>query len=368
VKRLFIFVSLFLAAIAFSCTIFNGVVADPPPDGGSGGAQPDAAAEASDGCEHKLPPSEPARPGDGVTIDAGFVVVGKSIRFGDPSFGYDLDGVCSCTGRGGTDRGTCVPPDAQPPDFACDGEGGVDNVAGRLSGGIGGFDLEESANNGIASGTNAIVVRIEGYNGTPNDPEVMVSFFRSFGPVTPTGEKIKPDFDQFQEWSIDRASLDPMTTETANDRGRGRVVNGKLVAELTTVTILPNLKMTVKNPSVTGEIKQDALGRYFLTNVIVGGRWPIDEALNAIGQYRGDDGLPICDPASKYGYLLGLMRATLCLSLDLNEDPKNANKGLKCDALSAGAIIETVPAKYGRTVDADASVSQCARAKSCGEP
>jgi hypothetical protein len=339
-------------SIAFPLDVFQSGHARPvtPPD-----AEVDATRVPS--CEVKRPPPHPDHDDESPTPDIGSIVFAArsssaSSDSGVPpsSYGYDLDNYCTC---GGTvpDPQSCTLPKRAPKN--CDQEGGLDNTAAPivknaadLAGGFGLGNFEKYVNEGTAT----MLIQVTGYNGMPNDTQVVVGIigaaYRMADGVTPT-DRAPPNWDGKDVWSVMEASLQPNSSLPRAVDQEAYVSGGVLVTRLGSSTLsdaglgdslLLGIANHVTDGYITGRIVKEA-NIWQLHDALIAGRVPVDHifALLASGSSTACKGQP--------AYLYA--QTQICPNRDIAADPAQDGRGFPCDAVSFGIGFEATQAQRG---------------------
>jgi hypothetical protein len=365
------------AALAASCAIPGfDLVDDVVASGGtagagaSGGGGSGTGAGGSGSCGSLRWPDPPADTGpDGQSLD--IVVAVRAIDFGEgdvsmgPLIGYDLDSRCTCLGDGPS----CKQPMIMNDTVHCDGPGGRDNVVANLFHAAGMFDpsfgsagYSQDANDGAWS----VLVRIQGYNGEPDDDQVSLSLFTSGGldkdPCFVDGTM--PAWDGNDAWPVDASSLEDPGAGGGGAGGGGgcgsppppgfsvdaplyvdtaAYVSGSVVvASLPASGILLNdegafIKLT--GGFVTGRLAQEG-GRWQLHEGILTGRWRMTDFFQALG-FMSAGGSPLCTDNPIYA----LFKQAVCDARDLTADVSGPTT--PCDAISFAMGFEAEAAQLG---------------------
>lgn len=339
----------------------------PPPADATGpaldGAPRDAGLDAagSEPCRHRLPPERPAGTDDGSGGERAYALteidLGRGLRWIE--LGYDLDG--RCTEATSTDVECEVDPavGAIP-----DPDGGVDNTFGsRLIPllALAAPDLENQVRMRLRDGHEGVLVRVTGWNGRADDPQVVVAVLE--GPVGGGAgsnlldggvpEPLAQDGED--EWLVGTGSLAggdlsrPLVEDTA-----AYVTDGTLVARFAAgLTLrfttgsqrvrldggvdagLPDgrapLVMTIQLRRALLTARIDAAG---LSDGILAGRWAMRDVLGML------PALGVCDMD---GGPYRLAESEFRHALDLTSDGV-ARAAERCDALSVGIGVGAVAA------------------------
>jgi hypothetical protein len=295
------------------------------------------------GCVSATYPDPPGGTDDGTTVGT-LVFALHSVDLGDlgSTPGYDLDNTCTCLFDGGP---SCVGSSPQLVTY-CDGPGGIDNQALKLfdliqvSTGVGVFGSAVFSTQANA-GRWSLLIRLDGWNGKPNDPQVKVALFPSSG--TPT----MPLWMGGDTWRVSASSVgdagiaDPLYVSDGAYVSNGVLVGSMPTGEVTlqggaSATITVRLSAGVLTGTLTGD------GPYSLRGGIFAGRWALKDVFKAISSYRNDQGAPICTSDATYSFAKG----AICVDADILVDgtqPKSA----PCDAFSMAIGFEADPALLG---------------------
>lgn len=345
-------------------------------DGLTGATPADAATEAAaedagvDGCVPARWPSRPP-PSSAATDAVEIVAALDSLDFGTgrdggvpPTFGYDLDGVCTCASP--TALSTCVAPDSGAP--PCDLADGRDNnvalILDKFARASTAFQPAQT-NAALRAGEFGLLVRVRGYNGLADDSSVEVALFGSAGTERDDAGVPKPPVgDGHDRWTVDPASLvggtAPPYVPVAADTN-AYVSQFKLVATVdfriavgvgTGVSVVD-----LKGSVVVGKLVKQAIG-YRVEEGIVAGRWPTSKLLPSLEVFP--------DPLDPSRFLCGdspaypIVKDLVCSARDIVSDVKQDNTGAPCDAVSVGIEFSAAPAELG------AVLTPPPRAKPCG--
>lgn len=212
-------------------------------------------------------------PAEGLVFAMRTLDFAENVKPEESMLGFDLDGACTCTD---TKVETCTTPKARP--VLCDGPGGRDNSFPRLYKDLITFGFADSSTaitQDLDSGKYTILLRIENYNGLPDDNDVRLTFYVG-------GDCPSPEWKGEDKWTI-------LSTSVKNgDVNQPRLVdanayvsNGTLVASIPTfdenddrVVIQLNDKFAV---ALTGAVVvaklEQFLDRWRLTGGTLSGRW-----------------------------------------------------------------------------------------------
>lgn len=346
----------------------SGVAADVAPD----------AVEAG-GCVHA---SAPERPNveDGPNIP-NLIFAIDDIRFDTGSearslpapFGLDLDKTCTCP------EPTSCTPRSDAAAEACDFDGGRDNVTGQLlynlltvttrSDGGPTLVLREQIKRGFFTA----LLQVQGWNGKPDDPHVIVGLVLSSGSQDDAdGERILPKLDGTDVWKADPVSLaggenivgsDCRTTTCValSIDPNAYVVNGTVVSRIDSAPIRIR---TESGPLVVDFIGSTMLARItqvgsaYRLDGELSGRWPTDRLLSGLAGVRDPTSdKSLCPPGNKVAY--DLVKRAVCESADLAVDPSRDRTSATCNALSAAISFSAIPAFLGKIEGVVQEPSDC---------
>jgi hypothetical protein len=265
-----------------------------------------------------------------------------------------------------------------PTDMHCDQPGGRDTAANGvfetfavLSGGT--FDPTMYSAQ-VQAGANGLLVRVQHYDGSPNDTDVAVSVYLSTGTVSPDGGAGHPvpRWNGADVWALASESV---VTNAGGSSAlpvyydvNGYVANHVLVAHIdfpvmlyagpaTGTAILDGTGMVV-----TGTLTTVDGGGYVLTEGMIAGRVPVSRLpLGMSGVISGDAGF-ICPGSTEYDAL----KLDVCRAADLPNSPSSAGEppdaAATCQALGFGVAFAGVPAILGPIAVRPPSGSPCADA------
>jgi hypothetical protein len=338
------------AAAAQGCALPSFVLVTN--DGGTDAAGPPM-------CMPATYPDPPGGMDDGMSIP-GLVFAVHTIDMGDNGTipGYDLDHVCTCFDDAGP---SCVGSSWQLNTY-CDQppNTGVDNQAAKLftffslanGGQFGSTYFTNQANGGAWT----LLIKVDGYNGMPDDPMVKVSIYASKGLSGKT-----PKWDGNDVWPVTAQSvLDGGVSNPAFVSNGAYVAGGVLVATMPTTQITlagsgpDTITVQFKSGVITAQIVNTGVS-WKLTGGILAARWAIKDVFAAIASYRDNSGHPFCTNQVVWGTVKG----TICKDADILVDgtqPKSA----PCDAISVGLGFSADPVVLGGVSDAGIATDGCA--------
>ncbi|MDF2694305.1 MAG: hypothetical protein K0S65_2688 [Labilithrix sp.] len=337
------------------CTAFDDAIVRGQ-DGGSlptDGGRDDATVVSEAGCALARVPLTP--PPTTVGGNETFVVAARDVKLGAlpdggvvPTFGYDLDQTCTCP----TEPESCVLVGEAAKSKHCDGELGRDQSASRLLAQVyqqTGVDPASYINDGIAGGERGMLIRVEGYNGEPNDSDVKVSVYRTNGPDHGGTKPEPPTFAPDEMWTVDQEDLSNASTLESKHQASGFVNGGVLVAFLQT-SILPfnaDAEIKLRDVAITATITRTAAG-YELNDAIAIGRWPIDDVLNSVAKIQRPD-----NPSERLcqaDALMLVLRPMVCAATDISDQAVLDRKSSPCNAVSTALAFRATPARLGKVV------------------
>ncbi len=314
------------------------------------------------GCANARPPG---RPQPSASADGGSTTIVAALATFDladkndvkqPSrAGYDLDMLCTCPGQR-----ACVPKGNAG---ICDLPSGVDNAGGDWLLGLSNAVGNGGIGGGLLTGADGLLLRIRNYNEEPDDDQVEVSFFDTFG-----FEGVQADAgagagplkrDGTDRWTVDAKSLIggtpylPVAVDT-----RAYVRGGVVVAEVKFPVRLGAFTFPIAAGYMTAKLVKKPIG-YAMVDGIFSVRLNASDFLTSFENVPS--GLPgpgfVCGSDPYYASI----RDTLCRVLDLPTDPNSDGRETACDAVSLVLNFTSDPAVLGDVV------SRPPRARPCGD-
>lgn len=316
------------------------------------------------GCMRATYPDPPGGMDDGIDTP-GLVFAVHSIDLGDMGTtpGYDLDNVCTCFQDAG---GSCVGHSSVLSSY-CDAMGGIDNAGAKL------FMLLALAGPTVSSmnyskradeGAWSFLIRVQGYNGKPDDPKVNVALYPS------KGAKVKPPmWDGTDVFLAVPDSVGDGGVDDPSFKSNGAYVSGGVL-----VATIPNTELTITGGGsntitirlsagvITGKLAQ-VNTLWHLQAGTLAARWPVTEVFNSLSSFRDNNGKPFCTNQVAYA----LAKTRICDGADILVDgtqPKSA----PCDALSIGLGFSADPVVLGGVSDAGALTDGCPAATDPADP
>jgi len=345
--------TLALACASGACVVVLGM--DPLSEKTAGGGTLDADAPDSDGAlpgacevdnigEIGRPPFTAPTQGDGGAVHFAMTLLDLGIDPNAPRPGLNIDR------RVTTDEATsgCLPTDGGARNIV-DSHGGVDNttfgLVQQLSTLYAAFK-PETINQRLTLGYFGVVVRVDGWNGAPNDEDVVVLVFPTIGywRTLPDGGTawerhvgVPFDADAGHVWMPD-ARFREGTIGSKIRSAEGWVNEGRLVARFDRFTLplrssvdeLKSFDIELRDVWLTARIAADS-GQLLEGNLA--GRVPAGAFIEQVAFLRTGQSAHLCGAA-----LLGA--ADLCAARDVRSSYCDDGKGLACDALSFGARFE----------------------------
>jgi len=363
-----------LASLLVACQLLVGVKDEEenlrPVSSADGGA--DANAEggpAPDPCPHGLPPGPPATAP--AQPERRHVLAVKSILMGgysDLPRAFDFDRLCTCANRdernGNTRHTSCKAPKGD----RCDERRPNDDSEGRDLGGLNAFNRDDIFFNSVITGVErddvnakfdqgllGFVMTMEGYNETPNDTKVDISFTLSSG-IERTGDAgiVRPPGEACA--ALNDAGVKPLweagvdtwyTSGSASQGKAGWVTEGLLVVDnVGTSYTLPIGAQTLRqeSPVFVGKVTPDGPRVSVRGNLV--GIVSATSLLNLIGAFRDpiNTNVKICE--SDAG-LINNVKASICDARDLLERSTDPNR--ECDAFAIAIGIDLIEVQSGPT-------------------
>lgn len=350
----------------------------------------DAGADAADAadaavCVHASAPERPTTPDGPNTPPLVFAFEGVRFDTGEQEGGppkpqgLDLDQTCTCPDSK-LEPESCVAPDAAGKARPCDGTDGRDNAAGPLLAaaastgkGLGPAAFDTQIKNGVFD----VLVTLQGWNGLPDDPAVIVGFQLSGGTEgtqTDAGRQ-RPRFDGTDVWTVtpesvlgggDLVGTDcrtvPTTCLATKADANAYVRDGVLVARadlgLPVLTDTSAFVIELLAATVTARITKD--GDHHRIVGEIAGRWPIERLLPTLARIPNplNPGHALC--ASDSGLqIYGVVKKSACEALDLMANPALDRSNARCDALSNAISFTGVTATVGTIVAASRAANEC---------
>lgn len=348
-------------------------------------------------------PSTESEPGD-----KQFVVAVKTVDLGeaapaDNPVGLNLDQVCTAcaTADGGTSDGGAEDPAAISscifPSWAtkkqCDDINGIDNAVAKLFKTLGEFVSVDGItssyyNDEADKGAWSILIRVSGYNGTPNDKNIVVELLTTpglykaasgaggGGGAGGSSPEIKANWDGTDEWPVpvdilkNSNGVSPGLDEP-NGGGPGYqsvyidknayVADGILVATIPTADIdlagsgAGQFLIRLYAGSLVGQIVDpDGTGTKFeLKDTVISGRWKTSDFFNRLGSVKVSNYTFCRDDLITYG----TFKKNLCSYVDIASTLGGPT--ISCDSVSFAMRMQGFPAKVGRTSNARPVVDLC---------
>ena len=281
-------------------------------------------------------------------LDFGIAVAGGAPTPG----GYNLDRTCTssiATSSCAFDAGSPVPTDLA---------NGIDNAGFSLFTTLSRYSTTfdtNTINQGILEGRYGAVIRIQEWNGLPDDDAVFVEVFPALGVVNSGSDDGGVAFDSNDNWGIDaRFRLYPASEYSMNFTSKAYVAGGQLVAPFDRVLKLgvllsqdpKPLDAVLSDAVITGQlVTDDDAGSSFLAGGIIAGRWNTASFLDQVRRIyvrNGNDIVrsTVCDEADAGRKLYDVVKTFTCAGLDVHTDQTGDNQGLPCDAISVAAKID----------------------------
>ena len=289
--------------------------------------------------------------------------------------GLDLDGVCTSSPTCPADEpiGSCKPTSAS---VATDGNYCRDNTFGRLEVNaanipeVGGkYGLNDDAFNcALYTGAYNFLIKVSGYNGTPNDDQVRVDFYPSPGLEPPlpgdctskTWQSTSLGFLADQPWYIrDTAVPTPQGGPDLPDATladpNAYIREGYLVANLPSDALFwfPSIKGRTANVAtafplrfaqgiVTGHLKKAPDGTWSVEDGTIAGRTRETDVL------QGFRLIGFCQTDPNFTLMTGFLHSNLDILATGPNDPN-----VTCDAITVGIAYSARQAKAGKLIHVD---------------
>jgi hypothetical protein len=315
-------------------------------------------------CGSRRPPAPPSTSGEaGGAGDVSFVVALRGFDFGETSTtvaGYDLDGACTnCTCDGDT-ASRCLLPTPANLVAATDGPQGEDRGGRALF--LAAAPLIPSvSSNGIQgaveNGDFTILLKVSGYNGTPDDAEVTVAWF-----VGTTLDK-QPLWDGTDAWPIRSYGVyDGDVNKPASVDNKAYVRDSVLVAGPKGVDgtsrevpfqVSPDFLLKISGVFVTGRIVAGpSPGKFGLEDGILAGKWSTDDVLRQLSGLVVF-GERVCPGVESFKQIAQQVCSNADVSL-FDGTPTDP-----CDAISIGVAFNASPAQLGPIIPEPTPTEEC---------
>lgn len=322
---------------------------------------PDAAPDVAP-CSHAAAPGPPATTVDGPS-GADLLFAMEDLRFdvtdvtdgGAPApSGLDLDRTCNCAEPTSCARGATGKP-------ACDLPDGRDNAGGPLLARLGaltpGLGGPTAVRGQIRQGRYDFLVSVQGWNGQPDDPHVIVGLRASGGieGIQDAGFPPPPRFDGTDVWTADPSTI--LSGETLTDCrtqlcvpsfiDRDAYVSGGVVVAhgdlpLVFETGAGRFAVTFLGGTLVLRVRTE--GSVARATGELTGRWATREVLSSFGAVRDPStGQSLCGDNPFYK----LVKGAICDTADLAATPSADRTGAPCGAISVAVAFTGVEAKLG---------------------
>jgi hypothetical protein len=271
--------------------------------------------------------------------------------------GFNLDRVCSP----GVAQGSCATKENEATfaKYARDlDDKGTDNAGYGLItylSYLGDAFRPAEINQRLADGEFGIVLRLASWNGTPEDDDVLVEVFPAIGVALDPDAGVpvtggKPAFVAADTWMRDRRFQNIVDASRIRSAS-AFVTGGKLVASFDSVTLpitVPSdkkpLDIVVREGFLYASLVPDGAS-WKLEKGVLAGRWRTADILAQVRTIYIKDtiGLKnvyICDPNLPIPVYTAVKKE-VCDGRDLRASSREDNKGLPCEAVSAGIRFDS---------------------------
>jgi hypothetical protein len=175
-------------------------------------------------------------------------------------------------------------------------------------------------------------------------------------------------------WSVDRESVlsgqadDKGDLRPVNFSNRGYVRDGVVVIPVDFPFQLGSIagtsqRLTIRLSGgyVIGKLTRTSEGALRLSDGVLAGRWPTDEALTSLQNVRdpfgpsGEGARYLC----RDNLLYQQIKPRICAAADIAGSATQDNTGASCSALSVGLPFEAVQARFGEIQQKPADTAPC---------
>lgn len=339
-----------------------------PADGSTadGGVLPDGACRPGDagvvgapGCDLRRPPARPVCPPSDAGVDVSLLFALRDVSFKNTDWatdGYDLDGLCTVDG---TAPAECAGPGMR--EHVPDGEGGIDNAFARqivpiLTSAQPSFETDMQARQ--LEGRFTILLRIDGWNGLPDDPYVEVAFAQGICAAREGDPPCSNDMPGVPAWDGADLFFAGESSFLGGDETMPLALDpAAYVANRTLVVRLPAgvslqlagadriLPVGLTDATLTGVL---APGAETLRDVLLVGRWARSDVLSA-----ADEGLLcVTDPAGHPEDLIArrALESALDQALDVMRESRGTMPPAECESVSLGIGFTGWAGRWGGLV------------------
>lgn len=293
-------------------------------------------------------PARPAAPTSGSAGDKELVGVASDVELIDDGaggpLGYDLDGLCTCP----TDLGACRTKTGRGE--PCDQAKGIDNATGVMLRVLVASDdsRNKAFTDNFRSGRHGLAVRVQGYNGGRDDPDVAVGLYNVVGVNGDADGGAQARFD-----GTDQIIVASDSTANPDNLAPQYVSVSGYVSGYTLVAPFAEFPFRLEIPPMTGvgppsvtyiKLKAATFIGKLQKSAIDGGLAMTDTQL--VGRLRVLDileqlqAIHICRDGG-----FDQAKAQACAALDLPLNAKLDGKDVPCDALSFALGVRIKPAK-----------------------
>ncbi len=320
--------------------------------GGAGGA----GGGTEDPCSARWPAPVP-----GTSAETDNIVISLATRTFDigerdltNAPGFDLDRSCTCCTSCPAAQ-TCTPP-GEP---LCDAPRGRDNAVAhflsQLDAAIVSPVTSTSLQAAIDSGTWTILTRITGYNGTPDDDEVVVMFYGT------NALGASPQWSGQDTWTmradyLPAASTNPDEALVRSDVAyvSGGVLVGTFGAtQPLRITLTGGLDLWLTSAIFSGRLEPYG-GSYRLVEGTMGGLWNMTDVFRSLAELDSGGAPLLCRGDPLYE---DTVKPILC---GLRDGRPGFDSPLACDAVSFGTAFTSEPVVIGGVSPAPMPPTPCA--------
>ncbi len=208
------------------------------------------------------------------------------------------------------------------------------------------YPLADRLNKDIERGRGGVLIRVQGYNGCAEDPNVVVSVYPTVG-VYAGGAPAEARWNGEDVWDIDRTGLANVERKVSRYFGAGTAVGGVVVAKMdgAATRVSGDFQLSIADASLSVRFAGDG----GVGGALLVGRWGAEDAYHGIRSATltaGDASAPICAQP----LLDQALKGYVCNARDLPPADAGAT-AVPCETVSLAFRMTLAPAKLGEPRD-----------------